>query len=678
MKRSFKSTLEQKQRYKEKFEEQKQQKKTLGLFDTLNQEQFDSAMAKGRNNLVIASAGTGKTSTIIGRVSYLLNNGIKPNEIILLTFTSKAGKEMLQRLSKYFDKSIVEKIYAGTFHAYGKLLLDKLNLKRKLKKPKQMRMFFMSIYERKCFISKLDEDSYSSTVLFDYMNLYENTNEGESFKEWLENKFESKVDISKNEESKERAIKNLSTPVLDVYQEIYETYMKEKKEHRFCDFNDLLKAIPYYYSKPNHHVPKHIIVDEYQDVNNLQNNNLKFLEKKGSAIFAVGDYDQSIYAFNGSNVYLVKYFTKNFKNSTVYSLSKNYRSSNKICTIANNCIEKNERIIPKKLIAMKKGDFEEPKIIHKHTRVEQFEEVISRIQESKYELNEIAILFRGNNSGNIIEPYLLQNNIPTVRTKNSSFFDGDDIAVLISIFRILTSNGNILDFLSLSTVVENLTKDMCKTLFELKEKHEDIFKGMHEFKSTSFAQVVNQEHLNSLEQLMKDCVGVERPDMIFRLIYETPCYKFMVNNSVNKISKFSRVKNDNKEILSQIERKHRLLIDIAKGTENAKNFLLKTTFSSREEDGELGVNLMTVHASKGLEFKEVFIIDLVDGKFPNRKLAQEGGCIEEERRLFYVALTRAEEKLHLCYYDKDDKKYETKSPFIAECGLNLSEALQYN
>ncbi|KAB7891462.1 ATP-dependent helicase, partial [Poseidonibacter ostreae] len=651
----------------------KTQKKEVNLLDTLNPEQLKAVIAKEKNVLVVASAGTGKTSTIIGRVITLLKQGILPSEIILLTFTSKAGKEMLARLGKYFNQSIVSQIFAGTFHSYGMLLLKQSKINRKIKKPKEIKLFFESIMESKKFTDELSAERYAPSTILEYVGLYENTNVGESFKQWLTNKFEEKKENTSDKKAKEKIDKNIE--MTNVYQDIYDEFCSSKKANKICDFNDLLKMVLYHFSV-NENTLKTIIVDEYQDTNNFQNKILKQLEGSGSSIFAVGDYDQSIYAFNGSNVYLIKDFVKNYggsENVGIYSLCRNYRSSKQICTIANNCIINNERIVPKELVPMKEGNFSVPMVLKNKNKEEQAEKIVDIIKESQYNLNDIAVLFRTNNSANLIEPILIQNNIPTIRAKSGSFFDGEDITILIAVFRILVGKEkSIMEFLMLSKFIIGMSKDECKLLFEMKSAHENIHGALREFsdklQSNTIISEINLPSWHKFCELAEDIKGILNVGTIFKLIYETDSYAKMFDTCVEKSSKFARGK-EKEEVISQIEKKHELLIEIANSSDSISNFLLKTTFSSKDDEEEHGVNLMTVHASKGLEFKQVFVVDLVEDDFPNHKLANGGGGIDEERRLFYVAVTRAEEELYLSYYTDAEKKTPIRSRFISECKI---------
>ena len=326
---------------------------------------------------------------------------------------------------------------------------------------------------------------------------------------------------------------------------------------------------------------------------------------------------------------------------------------------------------------MKKGNFQKPEILAFNDREEQLEYIsnhIVELMEDNVKLNDIAILFRTNNSGNLIEPILIKNNIPTIRTKNSGFFDGEDISCLVSVLRVVTNKEkSIMEYLQLSKIIKGITKEECKELYTLKLKYDDMFKAFQEFNSKidkSFSNTnIEEDFWHSFYQFVNESSKIQNAVVIFKLLYETKSYAYLFDSTVDKANKFSKNKECS-EIIEQIEKKHKLLLQIAENSKSINNFLLKTTFSSKDEEDEYGVNLLTVHASKGLEFKIVFIIDLIEDVFPNTKLASSGGGIDEERRLMYVAITRAEEKLYMCYFKKDAKEKETiKSRFINECGI---------
>ncbi|HIO95722.1 MAG TPA: ATP-dependent helicase, partial [Campylobacterales bacterium] len=295
---------------------------------TLNVEQLSAATAPMGNNLIIASAGTGKTSTIVGRIAHLLHSGIEPSKILLLTFTNKAAGEMLERVGRYFPPSVVSKIESGTFHAVSYRWLKSMNQEVTLKQPSELKTLFRSIYEKRQF-KRLNHDvqPFSSTYLYEQYNLYQNASL-EGFDVWFLEKY-----------SEHR-------PLIDIYMNIIDEYEITKDRFGFVSFNDLLLKMRQVLLETKREMSE-VLVDEYQDTNTLQSALIDSLQS--NSLFCVGDYDQSIYAFNGANIQNIATFGTRYSNATVFTLSKNYRSTASILSLANRVIERNERIYPKKL-----------------------------------------------------------------------------------------------------------------------------------------------------------------------------------------------------------------------------------------------------------------------------------------------------------------------------------------
>ena len=317
-----------------------EKKNVISPLESLNDEQYKAATSNLNNAIVIASAGTGKTSTIIARVYYLINTKkIPPQQIVLLTFTSKAGKEMLERLGRYFPQDIVDKIFAGTFHSYGKKILDSLPIKHQLIDDKKINFMLISLYQELSvkFGITLNPDSddekvMSTKKLVSHFGYYTNTITDtleHPFAEWLE---------QKNDKLK---------PMVNFYDEVISNYIEEKKRYKLVDFTDYLLFLGTHF-KNNKISLGEIIVDEYQDTNALQNEVLKsMVESSKASLFCVGDYDQSIYSFNGSDIGIIASFKDRYPDTAILSLNKNYRSVPSILGLAEKIITKNLRIYPK-------------------------------------------------------------------------------------------------------------------------------------------------------------------------------------------------------------------------------------------------------------------------------------------------------------------------------------------
>lgn len=248
----------------------------------LNSDQYVAATAPLGHNLIIASAGTGKTSTIVARIAHLLNLGVNPSKILLLTFTNKAASEMIERLERHFDKKVTSKITAGTFHSVSYSLLKSLEKNITLKQPGELKTLLKSLVERRKFHHLGEAKAYGGAYLYDLYSLYQNSSADESFFEWFKDR---------NDEQAAYA---------EIYDDILREFEEEKAKFGYADFNDLLIKMRNELKKGAPLKYEEILIDEYQDTNTLQGSLIDAFNTK--SLFCVGDFDQSIYAFNGANI----------------------------------------------------------------------------------------------------------------------------------------------------------------------------------------------------------------------------------------------------------------------------------------------------------------------------------------------------------------------------------------
>ena len=673
----------------------------------LNKEQFNAATAKAGSNLIIASAGTGKTSTIVARIGYLLQNGIKPEEILLLTFTNKASAEMLERVGRYFDNSITKKIESGTFHAVSYRLLKESGKKIVLKQPKELKILLKNIYLKRDF-SYFDSSisPYSASYLYDLFALYQNQVSQKSFATWIK---------EKNSEH-------------EIYSEIYEDILEEfselKKRFGYADFNDLLILMKDHLKTFDRKFYE-ILVDEYQDTNRLQGSLIEAFDYK--SLFCVGDYDQSIYAFNGADINIIASFKDRFKNATIYSLNKNYRSSKHILSLANRVIQNNPRIYPKSLEVTREGKFELPKLLVFDDLYSQYEAIAKKIKQSNTPYEEIAVIFRNNASADGIEASLRSNGIGCKRKGGVNFFDAKEVKVILDMFVILLNPKDMMAFIHVFEYAKGVggvfAKDIFDALFKVgdgniidgilnpKDKKNPFKKGVinHQLglfdDHIEFGSVGRFKKLNFEENFFKNPI-LKHPKISEDLAKFLYAFYHFIKSSKNLISptsiinsiinstlfekitdvlatkratlKDKSVDKEQKQIAKDnIKRKALLLLNLSKSYKDRYKFINALVLGSNEISEGDGVNLLSIHASKGLEFKEVYIIDLMDGRFPNRKLlSKNGGNIDEERRLFYVAITRAKDILYLSYakYDRVKKIDYIHSPFLVEAGMIKEES----
>ena len=621
----------------------------MKLINTLNIEQKQAALSKNKNSLVVASAGTGKTSTIMGRIEYLLNRGASPHEIMLITFTSKAAGEIIERLERYFDYDTVSSIMAGTFHSIAlRHITKQMNIK--IIKSFEALAVFKNISSRVGLDRVAIDDKYSNKQLLQIFAKYDSTARDD-----LENfLIEQKSENDKREHD------------FSMYCNAYDEFRKLKRERLIFEFNDLLS-----YGIENTEMLglrsyKHLIVDEFQDTNPLQEKLIYSIFPE--TLFCVGDFDQSIYGFNGADISIISEFISTHEDPGYFNLKRNYRSAPAILNLAEKVIKNNPRIYPKELIAEYKGETgnEKPQFFKFFHNANQFESIASfilTIPENKRD--DVAILYRGNSSAVGAEMALKDMNIEYERIGGSSFFDRDDIQIMLACIEI--SYG------------EFSEESLLKAYYDKNVSHIQIEELYKEVKRSGFNNITSSNiHLTEQDKkslclddfikLRNQCKNLKKPVTLLKKVFSSDLFEQLIEEQAFK---GSQSVNDDEQ---RLEKKKEILIEAAGKHKTVERFMKSLEKSKRQNnDDEIQkVKLMSVHASKGLEFNTVFIVDLVDGMFPNKRLMSSGGSLDEERRLFYVAVTRAKNNLWLCFPERDKKGNKNiPSPFLFEGGFNV-------
>ncbi len=668
----------------------------------LNQEQYNAATSQEKQNLIIASAGTGKTSTIVGRIGYLLSQGVEAKEILLLTFTNKAAAEMVERVASFFGNNIAGKIDAGTFHAVSYRWLKKQDHKVVLKQQRELKTLFRSVFEKRSF-DRIDAEvtPYGGNHLYDMYSFYQNTELNNNFEDWVKEKYP---------EHEQFAL---------IYADVVDEFEALKKEYGFVNFNDLLLNFRDM-CKTTSLGYKEVLVDEYQDTNALQGTLIEAMQPP--SLFCVGDYDQSIYAFNGADISIIGTFATKFPDAKVHTLTKNYRSSLPILSLATKVIEHNERIYPKKLEVTRIYDAQAPKLLAYDELFDQYHAMAQQIKTSTTPNEEIAVIFRNNSSADGIEVGLRELDIPCKRKGGTSFFDSKEVKAILDLYTLLINESDMMAFIHLFEFARGIGSAMAKELYlALKALgHGKIFYGLYapdetmknpfekrklnhqlglfddflelgavgkyaklEFEAKFMKNPIlkhpkltkdSATFLHNFYLLYRDLKGIKQPQTIVRKIASSELFKYISDYLSTKRATLKDGSLDEKqktESLTRITRKMVLLQELSKPYKEHERFLNAMILGSSDLTQGEGVNLLSVHASKGLEYKEVYVVDLMDGRFPNRKLMQRGGSLDEERRLFYVAVTRAKDILYLSYakYDKMKKQNFLPSQFLYEAGL---------
>jgi DNA helicase II / ATP-dependent DNA helicase PcrA len=668
----------------------------------LNEQQYTAATAPYGHNLIIASAGTGKTSTIVGRIAHLISQNVKPEEILLLTFTNKAAQEMVERVAQFFGREVASKIDAGTFHAVSYRWLKRKDGKVVLKQPRELKTLFRSVYEKRTF-SHLDcaTPAYGANYLYDVYSFYQNTEITKNFEEWI------------LERQDEHAVYAM------IYADIIDEFEALKKEYGFVNFNDLLLQMRTLASKSDLGY-KEVLIDEYQDTNALQGTLVAAMNPP--SLFCVGDYDQSIYAFNGADISIIGSFDKTFMDAKVYTLNKNYRSTVPILSLANTVIAHNERIYPKALEVTRTGAAQQPALLVYEELFDQYHGIAQAIGKSATDKEEIAVIFRNNASADGMEATLREMGIPCRRRGGTSFFDSKEIKALLDIYTLLVNESDMMSFIHLFDYTKGLGSAAAKELFVALQKlgsgsflrglftpdtsvsnpfekrklnHQlGLFDDYSELGSAGrFAKLgldpnfmsnpilkhakltkESAQFLHDLFMLFRKLKEAKSPKDAVQKIATSLLYGHVVEHLSHRRAMHENGSVDEKikvESAEKIRRKATVLFELAKPYKEHERFLNAMILGSQDLTQGEGVHLLSIHASKGLEYREVYVIDLMDGRFPNRKLMARSGSIEEERRLFYVAVTRAKDTLYLSFakYDKIKQVNFIPSQFLYETGL---------
>ncbi len=611
----------------------------------LNKEQLKVVYEGDGPCLVLSGPGSGKTRTLVYRTAYLLQKKIPPSRILLLTFTKKAAKEMLSRI--YRISSVKEKdVCGGTFHHVGNMLL---------------RRYAERIGYGKNFVI-LDEDDGRNIIK---MIINEKGKEDIPKPAVIQKIISLSVNAEKNiEEVIEKHFPYFREEVIKVVSEIKEIYGERKKKRNLMDYDDLLLKWKEILSFPD--IQKeisenflYVLVDEYQDTNSLQNEIIKKISEAHKNILVVGDDAQSIYSFRAADIENIINFSNHYPGAKVFKLEENYRSSTEILDIANRVIENNEKKLEKKLKSVK-GEGVQPTVIPFSNPNEQAVFVADYI-EREGDVTDTAVLFRAHFHCVELEIELAKRGIPYALRGGVRFFEQFHIKDVTAFLKIFV---NFYDesswrrlLLRQEGVGEVNAKKIMNILFEKKNIKETIKQKENILQKILTGKKQIKTLLSLLEQGSKENTSGK-----IKLFLENFYYHYIDFSFENSRER----KNDLKklwELSLKYEDLEKMLTDFSLSEDFQKEEKVKDT-----------VVLSTVHQAKGLEWKNVFVISLREGFFPHSRSIEED-LIEEERRLFYVAVTRCKENLFLTYplYDFRQRRTTNPSRFLGEAGVLETE-----
>lgn len=607
----------------------------MNLLDNLNDKQREAVLQTEGPLLVLAGAGSGKTKVLTTRIAYILEQNLANKyEILAITFTNKAASEMKVRVSNLLKEDVSD-MWIGTFHSICTRIL-----RREITHIGYTSNF--TIYDRSDQISlvkeilrekNLDVKEFPTNVFLSIVSNTKNLGEG---REYLEAMYKT-------------------NPQFKIFGELFEEYVKKTKKYNSLDFDDLiLKTLELFDTMPEiadrySNRFKYVFVDEYQDTNKSQYDLIRKFTKNNNNICVVGDGDQSIYGWRGADISNILNFEKDFKKAKVILLEQNYRSTKNILKVANSIIKNNEERKDKNLwTSNNDGD----EVLYKLVGSDLEEAIvvtnwIEHLKYNDYKFEDMAILYRTNAQSRIFEETLMREGINYHVVGGLKFYDRKEIKDIISYLKIIVNSD---DNISLKRIINFPKRGIGDaTIAKLEAEANDLGISIYELIKRDILHVVSKataaklrEFLFMMENLVKEVPNYSVSEFVEYTLEKTGYIK-MLNDSALREDK-TRLENLGAFVTA--------ILDYEKNSEDPslEDYLASVSLLSdvdKTEEGGKGVSLMTVHASKGLEYKAVFLTGMEEGLFPSERSVVERDGIEEERRLCYVAVTRAEEKLFI-------------------------------
>ncbi len=621
--------------------------------DNLNDKQREAVLYNNGPLLIIAGAGAGKTKTLTTKIAYLIEESITtPYNILAITFTNKAAKEMKDRLGVLIG-DLAKKVQVSTFHSFGlKLLKENYNLLG---------------YDRNFVI--MDSDDSLTVVKKIIKDL------GYDPKIYNPKAIRNKISSCKNEMISAKAYERFAVSDYEqVVHKVYEKYEQKLRQNNSVDFDDLL-LLPIQLFRENPDTLKkyqdlyqYILIDEYQDTNQAQYILTKMISEKNRRITCVGDDSQSIYSFRGANYKNILNFEKDYPDAKIILLEQNYRSTSTILDAANQVIKNNTQRKDKKLWT-DRGVGEKIKYYRAYNERDEAQYVIRKIKElinKGVEYKDIAILYRTNAQSRVVEEEMLKENLPYRVIGSFYFYSRKEIKDLIAYLRLIHNSK---DNISLLRVINTPKRGIgLKTIENLTTKADlegiSIYEAINSGKELEFKKTIEK-----LKEISKDLTLTE---LIDKVLDASGLKKEL--ESEQTLEAEVRLENleEFKSITKSFEEKEGLI--------SLEDFLLEISLISDVEeykDDPNRISLMTVHSVKGLEFDHVFVIGMEEGLFPHMNSLMENIALEEERRLCYVAITRAKDDLHLVNARRrtlfGKEQVNPVSRFISEISPDLLE-----
>ncbi len=621
----------------------------------LNAEQYGAVSSPPGKALVIAGAGSGKTRTLTYRVAWLLDHGLEAKQVLLLTFTNKAAREMIERVRELVPHDTSD-LWAGTFHSIGNRILrrhaDEIGFTKSFSiLDRDDQKSLLSAAVAACEIDTKQRRFPKADVLASIFSLIENTNA--TLEEVIAERYAYFYDW------------------LEEIEKVREGYMTKKRETNSMDFDDLLGlTVKLFEEKPEvlalyQRKFRHILVDEYQDTNAVQGRMIDLLAGESNSLMAVGDDAQSIYSWRGADMDHILSFPKRYEGAKVFTIETNYRSVPEILDLSNAAIRVNTARFEKDLRSSREAVGAKPALVPVQDPNSQAAFVAQRILELRdegIELEEIAVLYRAHFQSLEIQMELTRRGIPFGITSGLRFFEQAHIKDVAAFLRFVTNRRDEVSFKRMAMLLpgvgpgaaEKLWQEWLRTGLSREENPPPKWSPMFlKFKGVPKKSAKHWEQLcYTLDELTPESEFVRPSAMIFSVlegVYDEYLKENFENyenrrSDIEQLSQYGGNFEDIEEFLAQLS-----LMSSVDG---------EPTGDKSEPDDEK-VTLSSIHQAKGLEWKAVFLIWLTDGQFPNGRILESDDmpALEEERRLFYVALTRAKDELYLTYPMMNPKSY---------------------
>jgi DNA helicase-2/ATP-dependent DNA helicase PcrA len=620
----------------------------------LNSEQYEAVSSPPGKALVIAGAGSGKTRTLTYRVAWLLDHGIEAKQILLLTFTNKAAREMIERVRDLVPHDTAD-LWAGTFHSIGSRILrrhaEDLGFNRSfsiLDRDDQKSM--LSSVIANCDIDTKQRRFPKADVLASMFSLIENT--GATLEEVVASRYDHFYDWT------------------EAIERVRNGYITKKLETNSMDFDDLLvMTVRLFEERPDvlalyQQKFRHILVDEYQDTNSVQGRMIDLVVGPINSLMAVGDDAQSIYSWRGADMAHILGFPGRYPGSRVFTIETNYRSVPEILDLSNAAIRANCGRFEKDLRASRSTAGVKPALVALEDPRSQAAFIAQRMLELRDEgipLEQMAVLYRAHFQSLEIQMELTVRGIPFAITSGLRFFEQAHIKDISAFMRFVVNRRDEVSFMRMVNLLPGCGPVAARKLWsewmkcgwagreELPPKWSDLLAG---FKVPKKASKSWEQLCYVLDELTPGGEFARPSQMIFSIlegIYDEYLQASFDNfenrrSDIEQLSQYGGSFDDILEFLAQLS----LMSSVDGGPKGDKN----------ERDDET-VTLSSIHQAKGLEWKVVFLIWLVDGQFPNGRIleTEDLPMLEEERRLFYVAITRAKDELYLTYPMMNPKSY---------------------